>query len=334
MQQPDLLRLSNVTVTFGGGGITRKPPFVALENLDLSISLDTPEIIAVAGESGSGKTTLGRVILGMTRPSQGSVEFYGKEIWKTGAVHSREYLRGVQAVFQDPFSVFNPFYPVEHLLRMPLRMFGIARTRTEQDERIRAALQQVGLKPDQVVGRYPHQLSGGQRQRIVVARALMLRPRLIVADEPVSMIDASLRANVLENLRALRDEHGISIVYITHDLATARQVSDRIFVLYRGRVVESGSASRVIGAPKHPYTNLLMSSVPRPDPNVPWSAETIEKSEGSVTERGACVFLDRCSHKMPVCSKQPLPYSLQDERHVACYLYQNTVLASSTASGQ
>jgi oligopeptide/dipeptide ABC transporter ATP-binding protein len=226
-------------------------------------------------------------------------------------------------VFQDPFSVFNPFYPVEHLLRIPLKRFGIARTRSEQDERIAMALRQVGLKPDQVIGRYPHQLSGGQRQRIVVARALMLRPRLIVADEPVSMIDASLRANVLENLRALRDDHGISILYITHDLATARQVSDRIYVLYRGRAVETGSAADVIGTPKHPYTQLLMSSIPRPNPGVPWPAETAGRGEIGKSDRTACVFIDRCQHRMPACTVQPPAYHLAGDRRVACTLYQN-----------
>lgn len=322
MSAPDLLRLDSVTVTFGGG-IGRKAPFVALEGLDLAIPADRPQIIAVAGESGSGKTTLGRVILGMTRPKSGTVSFGGRDIWTTGAVHSRDYLKSVQAVFQDPFSVFNPFYPVEHLLRIPLRRFGIARGRAEQDERITTALRQVGLKPDQVIGRYPHQLSGGQRQRIVVARALMLRPRLIIADEPVSMIDASLRANVLENLRALRDDHGISILYITHDLATARQVSDRIYVLYRGRAVETGTAADVIGTPKHPYTQLLMSSIPRPDPSAPWPAETGTRGEIGKSDRTACVFIDRCPHRMPACAVQPPPYRLAADRRVACILYQN-----------
>ncbi|HWJ73269.1 MAG TPA: ABC transporter ATP-binding protein [Kaistia sp.] len=320
MSPPDLLNLSDVTVTFGGG-IGKKPPFVALEGFDLAIPSDRAEIIAVAGESGSGKTTLGRVILGMTKPDSGSVTFAGDDIWKTRLVHSKGYLRNVQAVFQDPFSVFNPFYPVEHLLRMPLKMFRIARSRAEQDTRITEALRQVGLRPDQVIGRYPHQLSGGQRQRIVVARALMLRPKLIVADEPVSMIDASLRANVLENLKALRDQHGISILYITHDLATARQVSDRLYVLYRGRAVETGTAADVIGLPKHPYTQLLMSSIPRPDPNTPWPAEAMPKSEIGRGDRTACVFIDRCPSRMPQCALQPRAFALENGRSVACHLY-------------
>ena len=154
---------------------------------------------------------------------------------------------------------------------MPLRIFKIARNRTEEREMIEAALQRVGLRPEQVLGRHPHQLSGGQRQRIVVARSLMLRPKLIVADEPVSMIDASLRANVLGQIQALRDDLGISIIYITHDIATARQVSDEVFVLNQGKTVESGTAEAVISNPQHPYTKLLVGSVPRPDPDHGWS---------------------------------------------------------------
>lgn len=315
-----LLDLRDVSVAFGGG-IGSKAPFVALENLNLSIASNRPEIVAVAGESGSGKTTLGRVVLGLLQPTAGSVAFEGADVWHSGAARTKSFRRAVQAVFQDPFSVFNPFYPVDHLLRGPLEAFGIARDRATQLELMTSALRQVGLKPDQVFGRYPHQLSGGQRQRIVVARALMLRPKLIVADEPVSMIDASLRANVLTNLAALRDEHGISIIYITHDLATARQVSDRLFVLYRGRAVEVGAASDVIGSPKHPYTQLLMSSIPRPDPENPWPALSGVKGEIGTSDRRACVFVDRCPHRMPICATQPRLMETDPGRHVACHLY-------------
>jgi len=184
------------------------------------------------------------------------------------------------------------------------------------------ALRRVGLKPEQVIGRYPHQLSGGQRQRIVVARALMLRPKLIVADEPVSMIDASLRANVLENLKTLRDEHGISILYITHDLATARQVSDRLYVLYRGRAVEVGSAAAVIGEPKHPYTQLLMRSIPRPDPGTPWPAEPAHDATQPRADRQACVFINRCAFRRDACLTQPPLRPTEPGRAVACVLYQ------------
>lgn len=318
MPSEPLLELKDVTVSFGGG--FRRAPFVALENLNLSIPASRPQIVAIAGESGSGKTTLGRAILGLVRPTGGKVLFEGQDIWSSGVVHTREFRRVSQAVFQDPFSVFNPFYPVDHLLRMPMSRFGIERKRAGQDILIAEALAKVGLKPEQVIGRFPHQLSGGQRQRIVVARALLLKPKLIVADEPVSMIDASLRANVLDNLKSLRDEQGISIIYITHDLATARQVSDQILVLYRGRAVEVGPADVVIGSPSHPYTQLLMNSVPRPDPDKTWPAETGDADAPDTKDRKACVFQGRCPVRTNVCATQPESYGIGDGHLVSCHV--------------
>ena len=233
----------------------------------------------------------------------------------------RQFMRDVQVIFQDPFEVYNPFYRIDHVLEEPVANFRLAKSKAQGRDLIVEALTSVGLRPEETLGRYPHQLSGGQRQRVMVARSLLLRPRVIIADEPVSMIDASLRANVLENLRALRDEHGISIIYITHDLATARQVSNRLYVLYRGRAVEVGDAGDVIGTPKHPYTQLLMSSIPRPDPDAPWPAEHVRKGEIGTSDRAACVFLDRCPHRMPACGTQPRDFTLADGRSVSCHLY-------------
>lgn len=186
----------------------------------------------------------------------------GKAVSTLRGADYQRFRREVQAVFQDPFAVFNPFYKVDHLLQVPIEKFKLARSRHEARRMMEDALQAVGLRPEEVLGRYPHQLSGGQRQRIAVARALVLKPRLLVADEPVSMVDASLRAAILESLRRMRDEHGISILYITHDLTTAYHVADSILVLYAGRVVEAGEVERVIRAPKHPYTQLLIDSIP------------------------------------------------------------------------
>src|SRR5207302_7886631 len=169
----------------------------------------------------------------------------------------RAFRHDVQAVFQDPYGVYNPFHRVDHVLTTPLRRFRLAASRARARELIGQALRTVGLQPEEILGRFPHQLSGGQRQRVMVARALLLQPKLIVADEPVSMVDASLRATILGSLRKLTDEHGISILYITHDLATAYQVSDLILVLYRARLVEAGAVQRIVAAPQHPYTQLL-----------------------------------------------------------------------------
>lgn len=274
-----LLDLDKVSVRYPSRK-WKAPPFLALDGFTLRIESEKPKIIAIVGESGSGKTTLARVVLGLLAPTDGQMSYAGKSVTEMTRPDRTAFRREVQAIFQDPFSIFNPFYPVDHLLEMPLRIFRIARTRDEERQMITAALERVGLRPDQVLGRHPHQLSGGQRQRIVVARSLMLRPRLIVADEPVSMIDASLRANVLAQIQALRDELGISIIYITHDIATARQVSDEVFVLKQGRTVEAGTAAEVITNPQHPYTRLLVGSVPRPDPDHGWADLGELQSEG------------------------------------------------------
>jgi peptide/nickel transport system ATP-binding protein len=264
-----LLSLRGLGVTYPARG--GNPPFRALHNFDLELASDKPQIIAVAGESGSGKTTLGRVVLGMTAPTHGAMTYRSRSIADMDRAQTRVFRREVQAIFQDPYSVFNPFYRVDHLLHMPLHTFGIAKNKAAAAPLIEEALSRVGLRPEQVLGRYPHQLSGGQRQRIAVARSLMLNPRLIVADEPVSMIDASLRATILNRIAALRDDLGISIIYITHDLATARQVADQLFILYRGETVESGPAEQVISSPQHAYTKLLVGSIPRADPDRPWA---------------------------------------------------------------
>jgi peptide/nickel transport system ATP-binding protein len=213
---------------------------------------------------------MARIALGLDPPTSGDVLYEGKDLRKLSGREWKEYRRGVQAILQDPFGVYNSFYKVDHVLTTPLKKFGLAQSREQAQKLIEQALLAVGLVPDDTLGRYPHQLSGGQRQRVMVARTLLLRPRVIVADEPVSMIDASLRATVLGNLLQLKNEFGISLIYITHDLTTAYQISDQIIVLYHGEVVESGPPEEVIEHPKHPYTRLLIESIPEPDPDHAW----------------------------------------------------------------
>jgi len=270
MTEP-LLELRHVSRTFGGGG----GPFsqrqtVALKDFSLVIDADQPTIIAVVGESGSGKTTMARIALGLDTPTSGEVLYQGKDLRKLSGKEWREYRRGLQAILQDPFGVYNSFYKVDHVLTTPLRKFGLGGSSEKRRELIESALVAVGLQPEDTLGRYPHQLSGGQRQRLMVARTLLLRPRVIVADEPVSMIDASLRATVLANLLQLKHEYGISLIYITHDLTTANEISDRIVVLYHGEVVEAGPPQEVIDRPRHPYTRMLIDSIPEPDPDHAW----------------------------------------------------------------
>jgi ABC-type oligopeptide transport system ATPase subunit len=267
-----LLELRDVSMVYGGGLFSRRQ-VTALAGFSLAIEEQQPAIIAVVGASGSGKTTMARLLLGLESPTSGEMLYRGKDLRRCSHQERRAFRREVQAIFQDPFGVYNPFYKVDHVLTTPVAKFKLATSRQEGRRLIEQALRAVGLRPEETLGRYPHQLSGGQRQRTMVARTLLLRPKVIVADEPVSMVDASLRVTVLANLLQLKQDYGISLIYITHDLATAYQISDRIIVLHQGRVVEAGDPEQVVKHPQHPYTKLLIGSVPLPDPNHPWGED-------------------------------------------------------------
>ena len=264
-----LLELRNISKVYGGGLFSKRTA-TALNDFSLVIAHDPPTITAVVGESGSGKTTMARLLLGLETPTTGAVLYQGKDLRGCSRAEWRGVRRDLQAIFQDPFGVYNSFYKVDHVLTTPIAKFKMARSRADAQEQIEGALRAVGLRPEETLGRFPHQLSGGQRQRIMVARTLLLRPKIIVADEPVSMIDASLRVTVLANLLQLKREFGISLIYITHDLATAYQISDRIIVLNRGEIVEAGDPEQIVKHPQHPYTKLLIGSIPLPDPKRRW----------------------------------------------------------------
>ena len=265
----NLLEIRNVSKVYQRGLLSSKAT-VALKEYSLTLPEDNPSILTVAGESGSGKTTLAMLLLGFITPTTGEIIYRGKNIQSLEGKDKLNYRKEVQAVFQDPFAVFNPFYTVDHLLTVPIRQFKLAKSGRDARSKMDEALTAVGLRPEDVLGRFPHQLSGGQRQRINVARALLLKPRLLIADEPVSMVDASLRANILESLRNLHRDHGVTIIYITHDLTTAYHVADNIIVLYKGDVVEKGDVESVIRNPQHSYTRLLVDSIPWPDLNKKW----------------------------------------------------------------
>ena len=257
-----LLQFKNVRKDYGN--------VTALQPMSFTLNGDTPQIISIVGQSGSGKSTMGSIMLGFNPPSEGQVLFEGHDVARMSSEMSLDFRKNVQAVFQDPYACFNPFYRVSHALKFPFKQFGLAQSEAHTQTAMEQACEAVGLDPSLVLSRYPHQLSGGQRQRLVVARSLMLSPKLLIADEPVSMVDASLRASILSNIYDLKDKHGISILYITHDLATAYHVSDYVMVLFKGNVVEAGPPKEVIGAPQHPYTKLLIDSIPWPDLNRSW----------------------------------------------------------------
>jgi peptide/nickel transport system ATP-binding protein len=323
-----LLEAQNVTRVFGSGLLT-KGHTVAVDEVSLVINEEKPTIIAIAGESGSGKTTLARLLLGVIQPTNGAIKFREKSLTEMDKRERKIFRRQVQAIFQDPYEAYNPFYKVDQVLTTPIKKFHLASSREDAQRRIEESLQLAGLRPEDTLGRYPHQLSGGQRQRIMVARALLLHPRIILADEPVSMVDASLRATILESLLRLNHELGISLVYITHDLTTAYQVSESIYIMYRGSVAEVGNVEKVIKDPQHPYTRLLVSSIPLPDPDIRWGGE--EDIERKATRPGAarehvegCKFSNRCPFVMAECrQKAPPLYQTAEDRAVACYLYKD-----------
>ena len=321
-----LLEARNVTKRFGGG-LFNKQYNVAVDNVSLSVGGDTPTVTAIAGESGSGKTTLARMLLNMLEPTEGSVEYKGKSLADLSRRERGEFRREVQAIFQDPFEVFNPFYKVDAVLNTPANKFNIGSSKAERRELIEQALEMAGLLPNETLGRYPHQLSGGQRQRVMVARAMLIRPSVILADEPVSMVDASLRATILDSLLLLNRDLGISIVYITHDLTTAFQVCDNIMVMYQGSAVEVGSVEKVIGQPEHPYTRLLVESIPLPDPERKWGGVATGRStlEDQVQGTSGCKFAPRCPAVMPVCSESLPPlFKTGDRQASACFLYEDS----------
>ena len=323
-----IIEIDGVTKVYPAGF---RQTTTALDDVTLSIAEGGATTTAIAGESGSGKTTLARLLLGFVAPTRGEVRFRGKSLARMSAAERRDFRRDVQPIFQDPFDVFNPFYRIDHVLTTPARRYGLARSDSAARPLIEDALRRVGLRPQDTLGRFPHELSGGQRQRIMVARAVLLRPTLIIADEPVSMVDASLRATILDELRTLNRELGISIVYITHDLTTAYQICDNIVVLYQGAVAEAGSVERVIRDPKHPYTQLLISSIPLPEAVRSWGREEFRTTDAAPARKSAgCRFAPRCDSALAVCwSAPPQNFVCDPDRLVACHLYRDFPVAAT-----
>ncbi|MCL4541674.1 MAG: ABC transporter ATP-binding protein [Chloroflexi bacterium] len=243
---------------------------VAVDRVSFTLTADPPHIVNLVGESGSGKSTIARIILGLQRPTTGHVTYRGKDIYHMSSAEFRQYRQEVQAVFQDPYGIFNPFYPVDRVLWTAIRQFKLARNPEGARALIEEALAAVGLHPADVLGRYPHQISGGQRQRMMLARVYMLRPSFIIADEPVSMLDAAVRVLFLNILLDFKQKYGMTTLFITHDLSTAYYVGGEILVLSKGKVVEQGDTDRVLVQPQHPYTQMLLDSLPNPDPDRRW----------------------------------------------------------------
>lgn len=256
-----VLEVRAVSKSFSVGGALSRRLTHAVSDVSFSLGGAGPEIFTIIGESGSGKTTLSRMILGLEYPTSGEIAYMGQPNGHPDRAHRLAFMAKVQPVFQNPFEAFNPLRPVERYLDSTARRFRGLKHREDIDRAMDEALQKVGLSLAEIRGRFPHELSGGQLQRAAIARALIPNPALLIADEPVSMVDASLRMAIVNLLKQLRDELGVSVVYITHDLATAYYISDRLMIMQKGKVVEMGPARPILDAPEHAYSRLLKGAV-------------------------------------------------------------------------
>jgi len=318
-----LLSVKDITKVFSIGGLLTGTRLTAVNEVYFEMGSANPEIFTLAGESGSGKTTLARLILHDIELTHGSIFYRGTDVTTIRNRKERmRFMERVQPIFQNPFETFNPLKRVDTYLYATAVNYGIAKSGESTDGVVDDALRSVGLSLQEVRGRYPHELSGGQLQRVSVARALIPRPSLLIADEPVSMVDASLRMSIVNLFKELKEKSGVSIIYITHDLATAYYISDRIAIMLRGNFVEMGPVEKVLSEPLHPYTKILKESVPKPVLGEKWK-DKIELStlEAKEFARVGCKFAGRCPSVMDICKKEDPKNFLVDERTVKCHLY-------------
>jgi len=316
-----ILQVKNLTKVFKTGFI-KGFEIRAVDNVNFTINRG--EIVSLIGESGSGKTTIGKLILRLLTPTSGQILFRGQDVSKLKGVNLKAYYQNVQGVFQDPFSSVNPLYKVDHLFDIIFTNLLTDADRERQNTLIEGALRSVKLNPKNVLGKYPHQLSGGQLQRVLLARALILRPELLIADEIVSMLDASVRIGVLNLLGEFRNKYGMSVLFITHDLSLGYYISDKAIIMYRGTIVEMGDIKKVFHNPLHPYTQMLLQSVP--DLNVKWELKRRikpEKEEKGIYAIDGCRYAPRCPKKMEICQKKrPELLEVEKDHWVACYIVQ------------
>jgi peptide/nickel transport system ATP-binding protein len=310
-----LLEVDHLSKVFTLGSILSRARITAVDNV--SFEINAAEIFALAGESGCGKTTTARIVMGFEEATSGTITYSGKKEAKNQKVWFTE---GIQAIFQDPFSTFNPLRTVDRYFFETVQNYKLARGKKQAIELIDRKLKAVGLSYEEFAGKYPSEFSGGQLQRVSIARALLTDPALLIADEPVSMVDASLRMSIVNLFKKLRDELGVSVLYITHDLATAYYVSDRIAVMFRGNIVEMGPVEQVLMNPRHPYTKLLRESIPEADPKRRWSKKvTLSEMEHEEYLRKGCKFAGRCPDAKESC-KSVVPEDVYiDEVLVKCH---------------
>lgn len=319
----ELLRVKNLKKYFPiTGGIFGREVGKVKAVDDVSFSVNEGETLGLVGESGCGKSTTGRSILRLIEPSDGEIYFQDKNLMKLGKSELRQIRKDMQIVFQDPFASLNPRHNVEKILEEPLVVHGFGSSK-ERVKRVHELLEVVGLSSYHAK-RYPHQFSGGQRQRIGIARALMTNPKLIVADEPVSALDVSIQSQVLNLMQDLQKEFGLTYLFIAHDLSVVKHISDRVGVMYLGRIVEIADKDALYDDPKHPYTQALLSAAPNPDPDLKRERIILQGDVPSpANPPTGCTFHTRCAHVMDVCrSVRPELTGFGENHFVACHLYK------------
>jgi len=319
-----LLEARKVTMVFRIGGLVFGSKLTAVDDVNLTLKEGEAKVLSLVGESGSGKTTLSRILLGLIKPTKGRVTYRGNDIFKLKGARLMEFKREVQPIFQNPFEAFNILKKVDRYLLGTALNYKVAENEMEAKKRVDETLHFVGLSLEDIRGKYPHEFSGGELQRASIARALITDPKILIADEPVSMIDASLRMDIINILLDLKRKRDTSIIYITHDLATAYYVSDDIAVMYRGSIIEYGSVEEVLTKPLHPYTKTLLECLPKPDPKDRWKEEVkLSGLEVKEFEALGCKFANRCPHATSRCFQERPPTVNIEKRAVACWLFAN-----------
>ena len=320
-----VLKTTSLNKFYRLGGLAKQVRINALDDVNLMVQSDKPVIISLVGESGSGKTTLAKVILRLVKPTSGSAMIYDQVVAGEGAIPSKKaFLSTLQPIFQNPFEAFSAYRPVDSYLQRTASRIG-HQSGSDMRATLGEALNSVGLKYADVKGKYPNQFSGGELQRVSIARALIPKPKIIIADEPVSMIDASLRMNIINLFLSLKEAYNTSFLYITHDLATAYYVSDYIAVMYRGAIVEFGEARAILSSPQHPYTQLLLDSIAVT--NRKWARKTYAASDMEAKEFqfSGCRFRNRCPFAEAICTEvRPPAVRQHDGRDVYCHFADKT----------
>jgi len=305
------------------GGVVRRVDRLVHAVDGVSFELGRGEVLGLVGESGCGKSTLALTLLGLETATQGEIVFDGQQVTHLSGSGLKAMRRHIQMVFQDPYESLNPLMTIGEIVAEPLKVHGLARDKAERDQRVRKAMEDAGLKPPETfLQRYPHELSGGQRQRVVIAGALVLEPAVLLADEPVSMLDVSIRAEILNLLADLRLTRGISILFITHDLATAAYFTDRVAVMYLGRIVELGPTMQVLASPAHPYTRALLSVIPVPNPRQRQERIILQGDPPNPIDLPpGCRFHPRCPLAQSICKQQdPQLHQVGSDHEAACLL--------------